>query len=279
MSSTRPCLANACAIDSDDGRVTAFGDVRHGFEESHGTTLRLHGMPTEDRRDVTGADPALSRRSPHSTAISPAAGAVGTAGFSIESSPVVQGDGGTAGVSLRAGTRNRRRSSRRTLAGPGRAHAPCVARARRGRVRCDVLLRVGDALLSGTGVGPRRSDAVARRAAPLRTLARRGASPPPPHADPHGRRPRGNGDRRHANAHRVCRQELPRRRRDRRSRSPIPRARAPGSTSPRTGGGSARPSPTLGARSLGSTILADRPRRACATMPRDGDQAEPETTR
>ncbi len=126
----------------------------------------------------------------------------------------------TTSVSLRAGAGNRRGRRRRTVAGSSRSHVACVARARRGDLRCDVLLRIGHALLPGPCLGPRRSNAVAHRAAPLCTVARRGASTPPPHADPHGRRPCRSRNRRDANTDRMRRQELPLRRLDRDPASP-----------------------------------------------------------
>ena len=123
---------------------------------------------------------------------------------------------GPTRLSLRPGARDRRGSGGRTVARTRRPHAAPLARARRGDVLRHLLLRLGDALLSGPHRRrTRRPHADPGRAAPLRAVARGGAAPPPPDARPHGRRPRGPRDHRRQDADGVRRQELRRRRRDR----------------------------------------------------------------
>ena len=92
---------------------------------------------------------------------------------------------GPARVHPRPGARRRRRRAATAVARPSRADAPPLARARRGRVLRDLLLRLGDALLPGPRcVGKRRPDADTARAGALLALARVGAPADPAGADP-----------------------------------------------------------------------------------------------
>ena len=106
------------------------------------------------------------------------------------------------------------------MARPRRPDAAPLARAGRGRVLRDVLLRLGDALLPGPrAVRARRPHADARGAGALRVLARLGAAPAAAAADRHRRRPRGAPLLGVAQRHRVRR---PRVRARRRGRDPAP---------------------------------------------------------
>ena len=83
------CLLNGF----DDDGVTAFRDVGHGFEEGHGTTLRLHGMPTkatEDSREPIGRYASISALHLDLAGCRRCA----DAGFPVESPPVVHGAAG-----------------------------------------------------------------------------------------------------------------------------------------------------------------------------------------
>src|SRR3954471_10385778 len=80
-----------------------------------------------------------------------------------------------AGVHVRAGAGRRRGRRAPPVARSRRQNASSLARAGRGRLLPDVLLRLGDALLSRAGaVRSRRSDADASRARALLLLARVG---------------------------------------------------------------------------------------------------------
>ena len=102
------------------------------------------------------------------------------AGFPLESLPIVQPYDGPARVHVRAGAGHRRGRGAPPLARSRRPDAAALARARRGGVLRDLLLRVGHALLPGPGAErPRRPHADAARAGALRVLARVGAAPDP----------------------------------------------------------------------------------------------------
>ena len=162
-----------------------------------------------------------------------------------------------ARVSLRPGARHRRGRAAAAVARPRRPDAPPLARAGRGRVLRDLLLRVGHALLSGPRrVGPRRPDADAARAGALRALARPGARAAPAAADRHRRRPRAAPDARPHRAHSPrsasdsSATALPS------SRCRIRPGRAAGRTCPRTASGSTARSTLVRTELAGSHRLA-----------------------
>ena len=130
------------------------------------------------------------------------------AGYPLESLPVER----PARDSAPTCSGRRPESSRAKSAGrgaAGRQDPPPLARVGRGGVLRDVLLRIGDSVLSGTrALGTRRPDAGAGGAAPLRTMARRGAPPPAAAADRHRRRPRCAAAARRDECHRIRRRAL-----------------------------------------------------------------------
>src|SRR5205823_11539639 len=127
---------------------------------------------------------------------------------------------GAARVHVRPGSWGRRRRGAAALARPRRAYAAPLARARRGGVLRDFLLRLGHALLPRQGTErPRRPDADAARAAALRVLARVGAASGPAAAGRPGRRPRGSQPARPEERERMRRTSI---RARRRGRDPAP---------------------------------------------------------
>ena len=121
-----------------------------------------------------------------------------------------------ARVPLRPGARDRRGRGAAAVARPRRPAAARLARARGRRAVRDVLLRLGDALLPRPSrVRPRRPDADAARAGPLRVLARLGARAAATGPDRHRRRAGAAAAARRRDPDRGDRQELHARRRDR----------------------------------------------------------------
>ena len=155
-----------------------------------------------------------------------------------------------ARVPARPGAGRRRGRRAPPVARPRRPDAAALARARRGRVLRDVLLRLGHALLPG---GRRRAAATATptaaRAGALRVLARVGAPAPAARADRHGRRARGAAAAR------------------RHERSPSASASATSSTATRS-----CPAPAP----LGRERLAQRPGRTAPALGREPPDARPE---
>ena len=143
------------------------------------------------------------------------------AGYPLESLPVIAPGAGQRAYLFGQAPGVVEGEERPSLAGPRGEDAAAVARPRRGGVLRHVLLRVGDPLLSRPGgVGPRRPDADARGAAPLRALARRRAAPAEARPRRHGRRARGAAHARRAQRRRERRRPLPARRRRRDPASP-----------------------------------------------------------
>ena len=133
----------------------------------------------------------------------------------------------------RPGARRRRGRRAAALAGPGGPHASLLARARRGGLLRDVLLRLGHALLPGEApVRSRRPPGDAGRDGPLLVLARLGA--PPPAAGASSSLVGGLAVRRLLGLPRLTEASAGATRSAMRSpfRFPIPRARAAGSTTP-----------------------------------------------
>src|SRR3954453_23583443 len=140
----RSALAEHLPDRRDHRRITSLGEVRHGFEQGHGSTL---GSVSSYRGNDAGPEvlpfddgaPARSRalqalprrRLPDRVA----AGGVRKTR--------------TPGVSLRPGTGNRRGGRGRALAWPRGSDVAPLARARRGGVLRHLLLCIGDAVLPG----------------------------------------------------------------------------------------------------------------------------------
>src|ERR1043165_1989327 len=96
-----------------------------------------------------------------------------------------------ARIPVRPGARDRGGRGAPPLAGPRRPDAAPLARARRGRVLRNLLLRVGDAVLPRPRVvWTRRPHARAARARAVRVLASVGARAPPTRPDRDCGRPR-----------------------------------------------------------------------------------------
>ena len=173
MSSTRARAANASATAAITAGIAALRDVRHGFEQGHGSTLRCRcrchpsqphrtSAPMSHYRSISALqrDLANCRRCLD-------------AGYPIESHA---GRPRQRRASARISTArrpDRRGSGRRAVARPRRPHAAPLARARRGDVLRHLLLRLGDALLSGSHRRRARRPHADSRRAP--TLLRRGA--------------------------------------------------------------------------------------------------------
>ena len=192
MSSTRPCSANACPIAA----MTAGSRPSETFgTDSRRATDLLYGArrcPTTSRQSSPPrADRTLRLDRAHSSAISPAAGAA--AMRASRSSRRPSSTGRRAGGRISTGRRPASSREPRALRGAAGRAARCgVARARRGGVRRDVLLRLGDALLSraacraaATGRRRRPSGGSAHPGAPRscgcsapRSCSRSAASPP-----------------------------------------------------------------------------------------------------
>ena len=208
---------------SDDAGIAPFRDVRDGFEQRHGSTLRCWNHdPGATEPGTALPDDSLTRARP-----APLSAVCGSRLSDRVGARRPRHRGATR-LPLRAGARHRGGCRRSPVARPRRPNPAALARARRGGVLRHLLLRIRDPLLPRPGRQPRRPGADPCRAAALQLLAHGGAAAPSSRARDHGRRARCPGDRGRAYARRLCRQELPDRGCGRDTSSPTPRAPAVG---------------------------------------------------